>query len=300
MGDIIHTLPAAASLKHSIPFSRITWITEPKWMPLLHGNPYIERVLPLDRRTLSSLRQAWRELRTERFDFAVDFQGLLKSAIVANCARVDRIYGFERPRESAAAWLYSNKADTRALHVVDQYLDLAAAAGANSLLHSFPIPPGRREGPLPEGEFVLASPGAGWGAKEWPLENYSILGRFIKRETGMPLLLNAPQPIEVEHTIAHQSGLPGLIDATRRAAAVVGLDSGPLHLAAALGKPGVAIYGPTDPVRNGPYQSQMTVLRMDGALTTHARIPDPAESMRAVTPDMVFEALRPALMQHRS
>ncbi len=105
---------------------------------------------------------------------------------------------------------------------------------------------------MPEGDFVLASPLAGWGAKQWPLENYARLADKLRRDCGLPLVLNAPHPIEMAGAMSHVSGIPGLIDATRRATAVVGVDSGPMHLAAALGKPGVAIFGPTDPARNGP------------------------------------------------
>lgn len=295
MGDIIHTLPAVASLKHSIPYSRITWAVEPKWTPLLDGNPYVERVLAVDRRTVGGVRAAWRELRGGRFDFAVDFQGLTKSALVAAAAWPDRVYGFESPREAPAAWFYSTRVATGSAHVVDRNLDLAAAAGASSLVSSFSIPAGREEGRLPEGGFVLACPMAGWGGKQWPLGNYSALGAMLTRETGLNLVLNGTRALEAEHTLAHASGLAGLIGATRRATAVVGLDSGPLHLAAALGKPGVAIFGPTDPARNGPYKSGMRVLRAPAAATTYKRHAEPEPSMEAITPEMVFEALRAAL-----
>ena len=94
MGDVIAALPAVASLKHSIPHSKITWVIDPKWSLLLEGNPYVDSVVHLDRRTFTGLRNAWRELRAERFDFAVDFQGLVKSALVATLARPERIFGF--------------------------------------------------------------------------------------------------------------------------------------------------------------------------------------------------------------
>jgi heptosyltransferase-1 len=291
MGDIIHSLPAVASVKHSIPFSQITWVVESKWAALLQGNPYVQRVLALDRGTSSGWKNAWRELRSCRYDFAIDFQGLTKSALVATLSRAERIYGFADPRETPASWFYSSKTQARGVHMVDRNLDLAAAAGASSLLHCFPLPEGKPEGRLPAGEFVLASPLAGWGAKQWPLENYAVLGERIRRETGMTLVLNGATELSMAHTFAHASGLPGLIDATRRATAVIGLDSGPMHLAAALGKPGVAIFGPTDPARNGPYQSNLKVLRAGAAATSYKRGEEPDASMRAITPDMVFDAL---------
>jgi len=293
MGDVVAALPAVASLKHSIPHSKITWVIEPKWSPLLEGNPYVDSTIELDRRNLSGLKDAWRQLRAERFDLAVDFQGLIKSAIVATMARAERIVGFNATyaRESPASWFYSTKVPIRSYHAVERNLDLAAAAGATNILRTFPLPAGQSEGELPPGDFVLASPLAGWGAKQWPLDFYSALAGRLRRECALPLVINAPRPIRIEGAESHVSGIAGLIHATRRAAAVVGVDSGPLHLAAALGKPGVAIYGPTDPARHGPYGGTIAVLRSPGATTTYRRTSEPDASMRQIGPDQVFEAL---------
>jgi heptosyltransferase I len=297
MGDIIAALPAVASLKHSIPHSKIAWVVESKWSTLLDANPYVDSVLLFDRRTLAGLKKAWTDLRSARFDLGVDFQGLIKSALVATVARPERIFGFSTPhvRESPAAWFYSTKVATRSLHAVECNLDLAAAAGASSILRTFPLPPGEPEGQLPPGDFVLASPLAGWGAKQWPLEYYSELARKLRRDCGLPLVLNAPYPVRVEGAETHVSGISGLIHATRRASAIVGVDSGPLHLAAALSKPGVAIYGPTDPARTGPYGGSFTVLRSAAASTTYKRTEQPDQSMREITPDQVVGALETIL-----
>lgn len=306
MGDVIAVLPAVASLKHSIPHSKITWVIEPKWSVLLEGNPYVDSIMHLDRRTLAGLSSAWRELRTARFDLAVDFQGLIKSALVATIARPERIFGFNaaHARESAASWFYSTKVGIRSHHAVERNLDLAAAAGASSILRTFPLPPGEPEGRLPEGDFVLASPLAGWGAKQWPLEHYSVLAEHLRREWHLPLVIDAAEPIRVEGAETHVSGIRGLIHATRRATAIVGVDSGPMHLAAVLGKPGVALYGPTDPARHGPYGETFKVLRSPTAVMNYKRTAEPDPSMRAITPDQVFEALaavlppRVSTMQH--
>jgi len=297
MGDVVAALPAVASLKHSIPHSKITWVIEPRWSPLLEGNPYIDSVLFLERQTVSGLRKAWRDLRAAHFDLAVDFQGLIKSALVAAIARPERIFGFSAAyaRESPASWFYSTKVPIRSYHAVERNLDLAAAAGASSILRTFPLPPGQPEGHLPDGDFVLVSPLAGWGAKQWPLENYTKLAATLQRECGLKLVLNSADPIYLDGTESHASGLSGLIHATRRAVAVIGVDSGPMHLAAALGKSGVAIYGPTDPARHGPYGGTFTVLRSPTAATSYRRSAEPDRSMRAITPNQVFAALEPIL-----
>ena len=298
MGDVIAALPAVASLKHSIPHSKITWVIDPKWSLLLEGNPYVDAVVHLDRRTFTGLRHAWHQLRAAKFDFAVDFQGLVKSALVATLARPERIFGFnaEYARESAASWFYSTKVPIRSYHAVERNLDLAAAAGASNILRTFPLPPGEQQAALPEGDFVMASPLAGWGAKQWPLEHYTQLAERLRRECGMPLVLDVPHALQVQGTQTHVSTLAGLIYATRRATAVVGLDSGPMHLAAALGKQGMAIYGPTDPARHGPYGGTIGVLRSTAAVTSYSRTAEPDASMREITPDQVFEALAPIVL----
>jgi heptosyltransferase-1 len=303
MGDILHTLPAVASLKASNPAARITWAIEPQWSPLMESNPHIDRVAIVGRGSLAQLRAGLRELRSESYDCAVDFQGLLKSALVAKAARPDRLLGFDRTqvRESAATLFYSSTVHSSAPHRVDQYLDLAAAIpGTNTRVYEFPLPAGRPEGELPAGDFVLASPLAGWRGKQWPLEFYSVLAGRLKRDLGMPLVWNVSSigsVPAVEGVGIHASSLAGLIWATRRATAIVGVDSGPLHLAAALGKPGVAIFGPTDPARNGPYRTNpaLRVLRDAGAVTTYKRGDTIDDSMRLISPDQVFETLRKTL-----
>jgi len=304
MGDIVHVLPAVASLKQSFPGAHLTWVIEPQWAALIEGNPFVDRVILLRRRDASGVLASWRELRSAPFDFAVDFQGLLKSAVVAAAARPQRTFGWDRSqlREAAAGVFYTYRASSAAAHVVERNLDLAAAAGAGHALRVFPLPAGRAETPLPDGAFVLASPMAGWRGKQWPIENYLALGGLLRAECNLPLVLNVPSTAALgtaEGVWLHACGLPGLIDATRRAIAVVGVDSGPMHLAAALGKPGVALFGPTDPARNGPYGDSLRVLRWPGAVTTYKRLGSIDESMRRITPEEVFESLRAALGRAR-
>jgi heptosyltransferase-1 len=294
-GDVLHALPAAASMKRTIPGARLTWAIDPKWQWLLEGNPDVDCVLPVNRKSRESLRAAWQYFRQTPVDIGVDVQGLIKSGLLLRASRAARRIGFAPGflRERAAGMFYTERVAPAKAHVVEWNLALARAAGATTVVLDAPVPPGRAEGELPEKPFVLACPFAGWGAKQWPMEHYEELGGLMA-ELGFELVLNVAARTQTAR-YQHVSGLPGLIDATRRAAAVVGLDSGPLHLAAALGKPGVALFGPTDPARNGPFGGTITTLRAPGAPTTYRRMNEILPCMRALSPRMVFETLLPCL-----
>jgi heptosyltransferase I len=301
MGDIIHTLPAVASLRISFPGACITWAIEPKWVPLIDGNPHVDRTLPVERSSPRSFLRSWSELRSIRPDIAIDFQGLLKSAFAARASRALTIYGWTRryAREPLASHLYTCSVDPSSRHKVDHNIELARAAGASQVSHDFWIPSGHPEGALPQTPYILTHPFAGWKGKQWPLERYEELARQLEYD-GLTLVVNVPlrrtrELAGMSRIVVHTSSLAGLIDATRRAIAVVGLDSGPLHLAAALQKPGVALYGPTDPARNGPYGESIRVLRAPDALTTYKRGRGTHPGMHALSVDQVHQSLLEAL-----
>ena len=153
------------------------------------------------------------ELRAERYDLAVDFQGLTKSALIAHLARPERLAGFGAGvvRERPAGLFYSTRVESKAVHVVDQALDLAAGAGATNLVRAFPLPAGQSEGRLPKAPFALASPLAGWGSKQWPLEYYEKLGALLQERLGMPLVLNgAPGSVpDCPGRCSMRAGFPG-------------------------------------------------------------------------------------------
>ncbi len=318
MGDVIHALPAVARLKCSFPNSHIVWAVESRWVPLLDKNPCVDEVVPvalaawrkdpMARLTWRSFQSFRRRLRQAKFDLAVDFQGLLKSAAVTYFSRADRVFGFEKEmlRERIAASFYSDRTASDCEHVVDQNLDLATAVGAVNGPVIFPLPPGKPGPALPEGDFVLAAPVAGWTSKQWPAEYYVELAERLWGDRRMPLLLDCARQDQhyVERIcarspsgscIVHVSSLDELIAATRRARAVVGVDSGPLHLAAALDVPGVAIYGQTDPARNGPYGDSFAVLRAASVGTSYQRGEGIHPSMSEIRPAQVWDALAGAL-----
>ncbi|MBV9303460.1 MAG: hypothetical protein JOY62_15965 [Acidobacteriaceae bacterium] len=304
MGDIIHALPAAASLKRSFPDFRLAWLIAPVWMPLLEGNPYIDELIPFHRHGLRNLRNSWTRLRRLAPDLAIDFQGLVQSALAGRVAQPKQFYGFDASvaRESLASMFYSDRVCANGPHRIQRNLQLIQAAGAAGEMHEAWLPSGEDEGRLPSGPFVLTSPFAGWGSKQWPLENYELLGRRLNSE-GLELVANVAEHRKCEldrlkHIRVHTSTIPGLIAATRRCTAVTGVDSGPLHLAAALHKPGVALYGPTDPARTGPYGGTIRVLRAEDTKTTYERHGKVHPSMNAFTIDQVAETLLQSIASH--
>lgn len=297
MGDILHALPAAASLKASFPQHKLSWLVSPRWASLLEGNPAIDELIPFERDGLSALRTTWKRLRQQEFELAFDFQGLLQSALAGRAAHAKTLYGFSSAvaRESHAAWFYHRAIDVKGPHRIERNLQLIAAAGALKLDGRAWIPPGRDEHLLPSRSFVLASPFAGWTGKEWPLPFYEQLAQTLRRN-GLELVLNVPESKVKELSRfgalnVHTSTIPGLIAATRHATAVLGVDSGPLHLAAALDKPGVALFGPTDPALTGPYGGTFKVLRAPNVQTTYKRHAEVHSSMRDLSVEQVAASL---------
>jgi heptosyltransferase-1 len=296
MGDIIHALPAAASLKLSFPNRRLVWVAARKWLPVFEGNPYLDEVIPFERKSVAGLAETWKRLRQIHPGVAIDFQGLIQSAVAGRISRPDELIGLDKTlaREGAAAFFYTKPIHAVGPHRVERCLQLAAAAGATQLTEEAWLPAGEAEGGLPDSPFVLANPFAGWVSKQWPIEHYRDLAKRIQGQ-GLTLVVNVPESKAEElrafpELRVHSSSIAGLIDATRRAQAVVGVDSGPLHIAAALKKPGVAIYGPTDPAQTGPFKSPMKVLRATTA-TTYKRDNEIHPGMRAISPEQVANAL---------
>jgi len=305
MGDVLHALPAVEMLRRSFPDLTIHWLVKPHWMPLLTGNPHIDQLIPYRRDSFRRLTELRSSLRSERYDIAIDLQGLIQSAVLAILSGAQHRIGYGRHavRERLATYMYQTQVEPVARHIAERHMEVVEALGAKRSQVECWLPEGEEEGSLPDGPFVLACPFAGWTSKQWPLEYYEELAAMLKQEWGMPLILNImekekPRVDSLRGVLAHCSSIRGLIHITRKATAVVGLDSGPLHLAAALDRPGVALFGPTDPMRNGPYPhrpSRLRVLRVPDAPTSYGREPEITSSMRALAPGMVFEALREVL-----
>lgn len=265
---------------------------------------------PVSRETLAEIASLRRELRDGRFDLSVDMQGSIRSAVIGKMAGAGELAGPADPREGPARWLYGRSFGVTASHVIEQGCELLGAAAGVALRPApigFPVDAvaehacdsvlGRL---LPQGgRFALIAPAAGWGAKQWPAERFGSVAAELGRR-GVQTLVNAAggsDPV-ADNVVRASEGyaaaiggdLPQLIALTKRASVVIAGDTGPLHLAAALERPVVALFGPTDPARNGPYGTRARVLRHGGERRDHRRRAEPEAGLLAITVDEVVEA----------
>lgn len=298
IGDIVHALPAVAALGGSLPEAEIIWAVEKRYAGILQGNPFVQRVIELDTlgwrnrwtspSTAEEVVRSLVRLRGVGAEVAVDFQGLLKSAALARISGSPRRVGFEERwlREPAAAVFYTEQVPARGRrHVVEENLALVERLGSRPMPQrswQFPLPHSaaaeqRVEERLAElglRKFLVINPGGGWLSKRWPPGNYAELVRGLERDDTYGVLMTgsaAEEPMiraileraQARRSVYFPSTLVEFVALVRRASLWVGGDTGPLHLAAAVGTPIVAIYGPTNPGRNGPFAPLDITLRAD-------------------------------------
>ena len=305
IGDIVHALPAVAALGETFPELRIDWLVEASYATLLADNPYVRRVVTLDtlswrgglppfavleemQRTLSGLRQS-------AYETAIDFQGLWKSALLAFLAGASQRVGLAGPwiREPGAAILYTQRVPaTGRKHVVEEGLALAEHLGARVGRWQFPLPHNPEDdrsvddrlSRLEAQEFIIINPGGGWKSKRWAPENYARLLRRLEARLGSKFLLTGSpgesesireilERAEAKRAFYFPSSVVEFIALARRARLFLGGDTGPMHLAAAVGTPVVAIHGPTDPARNGPFSPADIALYNHGPVNHSRRNP---------------------------
>ena len=292
LGDLMHTLPAVAALRSNFPGARLDWVVEQKWYSLLELVTVVDGVIPW-RRSFPGWWSGLRGLRRTHYSCAVDFQGLYKSALLARLSGAPRRIGFHSnfAREPGAARFYSQRVIPTGRHVAEMNMSLAVAAGAER--------PGVMQCPLrlPAdevaavremlaragiGDFAVVSPGGGWRSKCWPPERYGALCAELWRRLAVRVVVNTGPGEEAlggAVMVAAAPATPLLFSPSlRQLAALLGLarvvvaaDTGPLHLAAALGTPVVALFGPTDPARNGPVPKGRVLRNASAKETTYQR-----------------------------
>ncbi len=313
IGDVVHTLPALAAIKRAVPAARVSWVVERRMAEVLRDNPMIDELIEIDmrawrrvwRRTEGAATEDMREwslaaqvgrLRGKRYDVAIDFQGLMKSALVARIARARRRVGFAKGelREPLSRVLMDETIEAPAQsHIIRCNLALAAGAlGINvpddAAEFQFPL------GVLPEheaearrviseasssdearGGFTILNPGAGWWTKQWSAERFGQLADLMWEREGLPSLVTfgrGEEELAARVVAASRAGaaraatisLRGFVALARRASIYIGGDTGPTHLAVAAGAPIVGLFGPTEWQRNGsPHAADIVVERTD-------------------------------------
>jgi lipopolysaccharide heptosyltransferase I len=283
LGDVVHAIPVAAALRRAFPAARIDWLVSAKHREILDLVPVIDRRLVInDRRAASggtSLVAAIRELRRSRYDVAIDLQGLIKSAVLARASGAPRVVGFSSryARERAARLFYTDAYDPgrgglfdprETRHVVDINLGLLSVLGITTAAREFPIEDVDSEAAQmvreqTGGRYALLNPGGAWPNKRWPPNRLSAIATELRARHGlMSAVLWGPgeEPLAAEvaagangaAVVSPKTSIADLVALARRAALMVSGDTGPTHIAAAVGTPIVGIYGPTRPARNGP------------------------------------------------
>jgi heptosyltransferase-1 len=325
MGDILHALPAVTALRQAHPSWTIDWVVEPRWRALLAAEnapgpgpaqPLVDHLLlaptknwrktPLSRQTSNEIKALRAELRAGKYNVTLDLQGAIRSAAVARLTGCRRRIGEAAPRERSARWLFTERIPTHGAHVIEQNVELASAIAGDPLTPVAPWLPvdsaaeAWADAILPaeaRPTTVLISPGGGWGAKRWPPELYAIVAQGLI-ERGCRVLVNVgPGEEPLAEVIVRRGATPlscslaQLIALTRRVALVIAGDTGPLHLACALRRPVVGIYGPTDPSRNGPFGTRFRVLRSPLSRRDHRRRAAPEAGLLTIQPDAVLHAI---------
>ena len=290
LGDIVHALPVAAALRRCFPHAQIDWVVDERYRALVDLVPVV------DRRIVLRTKSAWlgarmtdlrRQLMDVHYDVAVDVQGLLKSAVVARLSGARHVLGFTRPylREPAARFFYTDAHDPgQTTHVIYKNLSLVRALGAEAESAEFPLKVTDssvlatlrgRDRELGAAPFVVLNPGAAWPNKRWPPARFGAVAQWLLRERGLGSVVTwGPGDEDLAAavvsgsagaaTLAPATTIGGLASIVEAACLLVSGDTGPAHLAAALGTPIVGLYGPTDVGRNGPWSPEdVTVSRFD-------------------------------------
>jgi len=261
LGDVVHALPTVARIRRRFPDAHIAWVVNESLASLLQHSPVINELVPFHRQQLSKFPSLLKQLRAGKFNIVVDLQGLLRSGIMTFATRALRRIGLSDAREGSRMF-YNEIVTVPRVHAVDRYLKTAEYLGCTDAAVEFPL--GVADAPR-EG-WIAINPSARWETKLWGVERYRALAERLPRErvvfTG-----SASEAVWINRlsegftSKAGQTDLLELAEFYSRCSVVITNDSGPMHIAAAVGTPVVAIFGPTDPMLTGPYGKQHVVLR---------------------------------------
>lgn len=286
LGDIVHSLPFLQALKDGFPDAEIHWIVAKGLEGLLENHPMVKKLLVIEKDrwkdlkkikdTASELAGISKELKRESYDMAIDLQGLLRSGLLAYATHAPVRIGFREAREGSAVFYTHKITGGRDIHAVDRYLKIASALGCETADAGFPMPLIKESDKVKRlkenaGDYAVIVPGARWETKKWSPEKFGRLASMLDMKS---IIIGSASDIEISKRIeaaskgkalstAGYTDIKELISIIRGARYVVTNDSGPMHIAAALGIPVIAIFGPTNPERTGPYGKKHIIISSD-------------------------------------
>lgn len=326
IGDVIHALPVSRALKECYPNATITWIVEKPAYDLLTNNPDVDDIILFEKPKFKSIKGAIthgpgliKMLRSQRFDLVLDLQGLFKSAALAYAADAPQRLGYCNMREISNVVSKPVVGSNAQGHVVERYLDVVRFLGCKVTKPDFVInvtgeeaasayQKAEREGFNLNSQYIVLAPGTNWATKCWPTRHFGALADCVGQEGLIPVLIGGANERSLADSIRQFSSLPvvDLVGQTtlkelahiiRGAKAYVGGDTGTMHLAAAVNTPVVAMFGPTDPVRNGPYSeiaTTITALRECRGCWKRS-CPRKLECLDVINPETVLQAIKKLL-----
>jgi len=318
LGDVVHSLPFLNAMKRCFPKAEIHWVIAKGLEGLLEGHPMIDKLIVINKdlwkklsqtgKTLKEIRELFKQLRNEKYDIVVDLQGLLRSGLITWATHAPLMIGFQEAREGSRLF-YTNKVKTgRDIHAVDRYMKIAAELGCDAHEIVFPFTSGGSVG-NDAGEFAnlgpyaVLVPGARWKTKMWPAESFGKVASMLPLRS---VVVGSSADRAIGDEVVAQSGgkaisavgetsLKELIEIMRTAELVITNDSGPMHIAAALNVPVIAIFGPTSPIKTGPYGRGHVVLQSQAECVPCFKraCRDNIRCMKEITPGAVYhEAIR--------
>lgn len=322
LGDVVHSLPFLNAVKTCFPRAEIHWVIAKGLEGLLEGHPMINKLWIINKdawkkikqakSTIKEIKELFMQLKKEKFDIVIDLQGLLRSGILTAATSAPVRVGFAEAREGSS-FFYTHKVEGgRNIHAVDRYLKIAHFLGCDINDVCFPLPlsfnssPVTRHSSLSE-DYAVIVPGARWKTKIWPPEKFGELSSKLPLRTvavgGKGDIDAANEIVNLSKgnaiSLAGKTDLKELIEVMRGAQFVVSNDSGPMHIAAALGIPVFAIFGPTDPIKTGPYGEGHTVIREDiSCAPCLKRTCDDLKCMKNLPVENVYEVIKTKILNN--
>ncbi len=313
LGDIIHSLPVLDALDRRFPGAEIHWLVAHGFEGILEGHPMLKRLWIIRKdewkkiakvpSTFAELRRLFRDLKEEKFDCVIDLQGLFRSGLIAKATGSSLRIGFKEAREGSTVFYTHTVKGGKDIHAVDRYLKVAAFLGCDVTDVQFPFPLHRDpDSAWPVyGDYAVIAPGARRPIKRWPAQKFGELASLLplksyvtgsRKERALADEVVKASKGNAE-SIAGKTDLKGLVGIIKGARFMISNDTGTMHIAAALGVPVFALFGPTNPVRTGPYGNRHTIIwKSIPCAPCYRRICKTVHCLNIITPEEVARVIR--------